>query len=129
MNLTRAHKRSVVALLLLCVVFTAALSFSGGYATKESGLGGTAKENSALVSFQGWHPCLACTAEGRHDADPCEHQDQGDSCSHVDSHETVGPQLYLINHLPHVSSSRPFEPFQALPEVYLENFIPPQNLT
>lgn len=123
--LIRTHKRRVGILLLFCVVFAAVLSFSDGHAAKESGLGMTAKVNSATLD---WHPCSTCTAEARHDADPGEHQNHDDCSCHDHSHETDSLQLYFINHLPHATSFHPFEPFKALPDIYLEKFIPPQNL-
>ena len=65
--------------------------------------------------------CPACPHEEQSDADHC-----ASSC-YCSCHLPVTVQPLQLLHVPIISRLLVYEPFTALPEVFLSKFIPPQN--
>lgn len=68
--------------------------------------------------------CPACPGENDH------HNDNNHSHTSCEHHSSlyVGHQALLISYHPNITTHVMTEPFKAIPEVYLDKFIPPQNL-
>jgi len=78
-----------------------------------------------------------CTSSGsapadvaghHHDGDQKSHQGDGHSCCENHSHVSILYQNIGFKHVPQVISRPIIEHFTFIPEVYLDKFIPPQNL-
>lgn len=123
-NPTMIHLKYRIILLfiipsLLFNLSTNAL-FSVAHAVEESGHS-TAHKISIFNVDSNDH-CPACPDEKPQNTDHSH-----SSCDHHSS-QYIGHQPLLISYNPNISTRSLSEPFNALPEVYLEKFIPPQIL-
>lgn len=64
-----------------------------------------------------------------HSGDQESHHDDGESCCDSHSHVSIPFQPLSYTHTPHLMTHLAVEPFRFIPEVYLDKFIPPQNLS
>lgn len=90
------------------------------HAAKESGHSST--HSISIFNVVSNDHCPACPTE-EHPSNDHSHP----SCEHHSS-LYFGSQPLLISYKPHIIIHTSAEPFNALPEVYLEKFIPPQIL-
>lgn len=68
------------------------------------------------------------TANHQHEGDQGSHHEDGESCSDSHSHASIPYQPISYSHSPRLITHLKGEPFRFIPEVYLDKFIPPQNL-
>ncbi len=61
-------------------------------------------------------------------ADEHSSDDHGNSNCYCACHLPLTCSTIAISYLPHMSVLTVFMPFKAFPEIYLDKFIPPQNL-
>lgn len=115
-----AHHRFFALLLLLAFLFsTNALAFAGHAVEKMAH--GAENFSSADTPF-------SAPLEHHHHTAPAEGHHGSDCCGSYHSHASLLCQpSSLAPHLS-VSSLTFFEPFTYIPEVFLDRFIPPQNL-
>lgn len=64
----------------------------------------------------------------QHDDDQGAHHKDGESCCDSHSHASIPYQPISYSHSPRLITQLTGEPFRFIPEVYLDKFIPPQNL-
>ncbi|SNB44769.1 hypothetical protein [Geobacter sp. DSM 9736] len=112
-------KKLIGFVLLLSFVFSADAAFYGRHADS--------LHEHAPVAASHAHDC----SNGQHPEHPQEggHQEHDDSCCNQHSHASAVFYSLTLTYTPHSSQMRVFEPFRAVPEVYLDRFIPPQNLS
>ena len=110
---------SLIIPVLLLNLYTDAL-FGAAHELEESGIS-IAHEIFIFNDFTEGH-CAECP-----DGD---HQHSEDSHSSWDQQSTLyfGRQAPLISYHPNITAHVTSEPFRAIPEVYLDKFIPPHNL-
>ena len=116
-------QRRLVAALTLTVLMTLWVSVDcHAVGPKDAGLHATTGKS---LSAPG-HPDTPCCPvdDHNHDADI----DHCSSCLHCACNALLATQGVLLSYAPSVSSLDPIEQFNHLPEVYLQIFIPPQNL-
>lgn len=63
-----------------------------------------------------------------HDEGRAANHEDGNSCCDSHSHVSILYQPISYTHSPRLSTHLTGEPFRFIPEVYLDKFIPPQNL-
>lgn len=118
----RLKYRLTFALLIpmLLLNLAAGALFGAAHAAKE--LGHSSSHNISFFNMASNDHCPACPSEDHsnndHSHPSCEH--------HSSLYLASGPML--ISYTPYITIHPIFEPFNALPEVYLEKFIPPQIL-
>ena len=115
--------RIVFALVIPVLFFNLSTNalFGAAHALEESGKS-TSHKVSVLNVVTTDH-CPACP-------DDDHHQNTDHSHSICEHHSSLyfGRQCLLISYSPNITTHVITEPFKAFPEVYLEKFIPPQNL-
>lgn len=75
------------------------------------------------------HDCSPDSVPGSRGGDQGEHGHcDGQSCCESHSHVSIHSQVPQMQFLPQVMSHAASEPARFIPEVYLDKFIPPQNL-
>lgn len=67
-------------------------------------------------------------ANHQHEGDQGAHHEDGESCCDSHSHASIPFQPISYSHSPRLITNLIGEPFRFIPEVYLDKFIPPQNL-
>lgn len=67
-------------------------------------------------------------ANHQHEGDQGAHHEDGESCCDSHSHASIPYQPISYTHSPRLITNLSGEPFKFIPEVYLDKFIPPQNL-
>lgn len=65
----------------------------------------------------------------QHEGDQGAHHEDGNSCCDNNSHASIPYQPVSYTHSPRLITRLAGEPFRFIPEVYLDRFIPPQNLS
>jgi len=116
-------KYRIIFALLIPMLFlnlSASALFGAAHAAKE--LGYSSSHNISIFNVVSNDHCPACPNEDHpnndHSHPSCEH--------HSSLYLGCGP--LLISYNPYITIHTIFDPFNALPEVYLEKFIPPQIL-
>lgn len=71
---------------------------------------------------------LSIPADADHHDGKGTHNEDGGVCCHEHSHAFILFHTTFISHSSSVSLCRFVEPFKFIPEVFLDKFIPPQNL-
>lgn len=105
---------------MLFLNLSASALFGAAHAAKESGHSST--HSISIFNVASNDHCPACPNE-EHPTNDHSHP----SCEHHSS-LFFGSQPLLISYIPNITIHTLAEPFNALPEVYLEKFIPPQIL-
>lgn len=67
-------------------------------------------------------------ANHQHEGDQGAHHEDVESCCDSHSHASIPYQPISYSHSPRPITHLTGEPFRFIPEVYLDKFIPPQNL-
>jgi len=67
-------------------------------------------------------------ANHQHEGEQGSHHEDGESCCDSHSHVSLY-QPISYTHSPRLITNLTGEPFRFIPEVYLDKFIPPQNLS
>lgn len=67
-------------------------------------------------------------ANHQHEGDQGAHHEDGESCCDSNSHVSIFHRPISYTHSPRLITRLTGEPFRFIPEVYLDKFIPPQNL-
>lgn len=67
-------------------------------------------------------------ANHQHEGDQGEHHEDGESSWDSHSHASIPCQPLSYMHSPRLITNLSGEPFRFIPEVYLDKFIPPQNI-
>lgn len=67
-------------------------------------------------------------ANHQHEGDQGAHHEDGNSCCDSHSHASIPYQPISYSHSPRLITHLTGEPFRFIPQVYLDKFIPPQNL-
>ena len=105
---------------MLFLNLSASTLFGAAHAAKESGHSSTHK--ISVFDVAGDDHCPACPNEKHttsdHSHPSCEHHSSFYFCS----------QPLLISYIPNITVHTLVEPYNALPEVYLDKFIPPRIL-
>ncbi|MCM2359702.1 MAG: hypothetical protein NDI77_16245 [Geobacteraceae bacterium] len=114
-----------VSFVLLAVMLTfATAGFSHGACAEDS------PGSSSVISANTVIPSIAAEKQGP--VCPCDdHSTDSGHCGiscQCPCHASLTPQPVQVGCSPQISPLLFFEPFKALPEVYLSKFIPPQNL-
>lgn len=118
----KLKNRLVFALIipvLLLNLYTDAL-FGAAHELGESGIS-IAHKISIFNDFTDGH-CSECP-DGDH-----QHSEDSHSSSDQQPSLYLDRQAPLISYSPHITAHVTTEPFKAVPEVYLDKFIPPHNL-
>jgi len=68
-------------------------------------------------------------ANHQHEGEQGAHHEDGESCCDSHSHVSIPYQPISYTHSPRLITHLTGEPFRFIPEVYLDKFIPPQNLS
>ena len=118
-------KYKIIIALIIPVLFlnlSANTLFSVAHAVEESGHSATHKVSIFSVVESNDH-CPACPDE--------DHQNTDHAHTTCDHHSSLffGYQPLIISYNPNISTHNRAEPLNAFPEVYLDKFIPPQNLS
>ncbi|MCM2357156.1 MAG: hypothetical protein NDI77_03340 [Geobacteraceae bacterium] len=110
--------------LLLMVMILAVSGFCPGQESRaaETLWGAAAQAAACDAGGAGADHCPSCPDSGQSETDSC-----ASSC-YCSCHLPVTGLPFQLKHTPVISELVFFEPFTALPEVYLPKFIPPQNL-
>jgi len=111
-------KKSASLLLIVMILAASGFSLCGDVHAQEQTWGGEIQETSAVGAAVAH--CPGCPGGGHSDAD---HDASTCYCS---CHLPITEQFARIQHDPLVTELISFEPFTALPNVYLPRFIPPQ---
>ena len=119
-------KRLICVVLLFCFAFSADAALYGSHGdTLHDHAPVTASMDDACA-----HPTDHASFD-HHDSLPDHgghHQEGEGPCCHQHSHSSAVFYSLTLTYAPHASRAKVCEPFRALPEVYLDRFIPPQNL-
>jgi hypothetical protein len=114
-------KKSASLFLIVMILAASGFCLCGEAHAQEPSWGGESRETYTTGTAAADH-CPGCPDGGHsqssHDASSCY-------CS---CHLPITEQLVRIQHDPETTEIISFEPFTALPKVYLPRFIPPQNL-
>lgn len=127
MNPQRSHGRYINALFLFFFLFSANALCYGFHFIDEFGhdhtvTGNTSENNNpSPASF-------ASTSNHHHNDTNGDHHEEEESCCDSHSHSFLSFQPHCISHIPSLSSRPTLEPFQFIPDVYLDKPIRPQNL-
>ena len=117
-------RRFICLVLLFCFAFSADAVLYGNH-------GHSLHDHAPATAVVGdacAHPADHASTD-HHDghSDHSGHHDEGPCCNQHSQASAVFYSLTLT-YAPHSSRTTVCEPFRALPEVYLDRFIPPQNL-
>lgn len=122
-----SHKNRISAVFLFFFLFSANALLFSTHAVQEMGHDHTA---ASYVSSSGTtaDAPAAVTASHQHDDQQGAQHNSGESCCDSHSHATILYQPLNYQHTPFSIAQRSSDPFRFIPEVYLDKFIPPQNL-
>ena len=119
------HRQKLVsALLLLFFVCSGNVIFYSKHVVSEIGHRAAAASQSPDAYDSAPLAALTCPDHGEQDG---HHQD-GESCCESHSHVSINLQGIELRYAPQSSGPPAIEPSRFIPEVFLDKFIPPQNL-
>lgn len=127
MNSLRHHKNYFSAVILFFFLFSADALCYGAHLVEEFGHDCAAKaKHSRMIETS--HPKSSDSANCHIDADKETHHEEDETCCDIHNHAVSLSRSTCHNHI-QLIVSRPIDgPCNSIPEVYLEKFIPPQNL-
>lgn len=116
--------RKIIALVLVTVIVTVSINavFSVAHEIEETGLVSAHAIKIGFFSMETSDHCPACPSDSHpntdHDHVSCDHH----------NHTSLGDRICYRGPDPIITPLTLIEPFKAMSEVYLDKFIPPQNL-
>ena len=116
-----------MALLLVCILAIEAFCYSGHFLDELRHVHD--RETAVTACADACSASSLVAADGDADHEQGSHHEEGELCCHGHCHASILYDSLTIRHIPHVTLCRMTDPFRFIPEVYLDKFIPPQNLS
>lgn len=116
--------RKIIALILVAIMVCLSINtvFSVAHEVEEAGFSAPHNVKIAFLHVETPGHCLSCPSDEHpsedHDHVSCDHHTYISLTAQTVYRHPVSTGLAIVN----------LEPFQFIPEVYLDKFIPPQNL-
>lgn len=127
MNSFLAHQKYIGGIFLFFFLFSANALLYSFHFVVEFG-----HDDHVIASYSGdSDSSISSTmdvANHQHEGDQGAHHEDGESCCDSHSHASILFQPIPYKHSPRLITHLSGEPFKFIPEVYLDKFIPPQNL-
>ena len=127
MNPLLSHKKCVGMIFLFFFVFSANALCYGSHFNEEFGHDHAATANNSGNNNSSDSSSLGTLTHYHDDSQEESHEDD-ESCCDGHSHAFNLYRPICYKYVPHNTSRTIVEPFKFIPEVFLDKFIPPQNL-
>jgi len=129
MKALRISKRQIGATLLFFLLFSVNALLYSFHFVVEFGHDDHTVASNAGNSETSISSSTKVAVNHQHEGEQGSHHEDGESCCDSHSHASIIYQQISYTHSPRLITHLTGEPFKFIPEVYLDKFIPPQNLS